>query len=65
MATWCAITDCPNPGEFWAQIKWSGARGTEAKGLLRPLSFCRKHSESLRDGLPEGAIWLDKPPERE
>ena len=62
---WCAISDCPNPGEFWAQIKWTGALGTETKGLLRPLAFCRDHSQSLRDGLPEGAIWLDKPPESE
>ena len=62
---WCAISECPNPGEFWAQIKWTGALGTETKGLLRPLAFCRDHSQSLRDGLPEGAIWLDKPPESE
>ena len=45
--------------------QWTGALGTETKGLLRPLAFCRDHSQSLRDGLPEGAIWLDKPPESE
>ena len=59
------LYDCLDPGEFWAQIKWTGALVTETKGLLRPLAFCRDHSQSLRDGLPEGAILLDKPPESE